>query len=178
MIESELCKGLFTKTRIVLSLVRWFFFLFSPLLSIGLVNTMVILQCRRRKTALQLQSVCVCVGVEGVRGGHCSKQDSLLPPYKFPSLLGELNSSCCAVTAVERDWWRVDGQHLSHLWNIWLGLSALMLWKLTGWHRAYNNICTRFLNVCVCKRKLIDKRQRVGIQPSTRKVGIHGNYNY
>lgn len=41
-----------------------------------------------------------------------------------------------------------------------------MLWKLTGWHQAHDNICTRFLNVCMCKRKLIDKRQRVGIQPS------------
>lgn len=109
MIESELCKGLFTKERIVLlSLVRWFFFLFSPLLSIGLVNTMVILQCRRRKTALQLQSVCVW---GGWGGEEWTLQQTRLPsaPIQISKSVGRaefflLCGHCCRTWLMESGW--------------------------------------------------------------------------
>lgn len=80
----------------------------------------------------------------------------------FKCVSGELNT-CHAVSAVNCDWWRVDGHSVI---SVWLGLSTLMLWKLTCWHQT---LCSTFLN---------DKRQRVGIQPSMRKMAIHGNHSF
>lgn len=34
------------------------------------------------------------------------------------------------------------------------------------------------VNACVSKQKLIGKRQRVGIQPSMRKMVMRGNYSF
>lgn len=130
-LSQSFAKAFFTNTGIVLlSLVRWFFFsIFSPVISrICEYHGHIAMQKKRNCSSAAIH------GEVGIAANVHSIADSLLPPYK--SVRGELNTCCCAVSAVERDWWRVDGHPASQFF-LWCLTRAVSTYY-ENWHSRQN----------------------------------------